>query len=90
LETARLFKALNHDLRYRLVDEMLSSGKMSFTELSKKTDISKTSLAYHLQILVLSGLLEKTFERNGAEYAFYSVSQLALDLFTQLDLISES
>ena len=90
LETARIFKALDHDVRYQIVSEILSKEKMSFTELSKLIDATRTSLAYHLQILVNSGLLEKTLERNGVEYSFYSITDLALILFSQLQLLKES
>jgi len=90
LETARLFKALDHDVRYRIVSELLSNEKMRFTDLSKMIRTTKTGLAYHLQILVNAGLLKKALERDGVEYAFYSITDLALNLFSQLHLLKES
>ena len=84
-----MFQALNHDVRYQLVDELVKVNKMSFTELSNVTKISKTALAYHLQILVIAGLVEKKLERIGNEYAFYSITDKATDLFSQLDLLVE-
>lgn len=90
LETARIFKALDHEVRYQIVSEILATEKMNFTELSKLIDATRTSLAYHIQILVNSGLLEKTLERNGVEYSFYSITDLALNLFSQLQLLKDS
>ena len=90
LETARIFKALDHDVRYQIVSELWSKEKTSFTDLTKMISSTRTSLDYHLQILVNTGLLKKTLERNGVEYSFYSITDLALNLFSQLQLLKES
>ena len=85
-ELAKKFKALDHDTRYRIVSFLLENGESKFKDVSTEVTESKAAIAYHLDILVNSGLLEKRYEREGREYSHYRVSDDAVELFSKLGL----
>jgi len=83
---AKKLKALDHDTRYKIMSFLLENGESGFKGIASEVGESKTSVSYHLDILVNSGLLEKRYERKGREYSHFRVSGEAVELFSKLGL----
>ncbi len=88
-DLARKLKALDHDTRYKIIDHLLSNGESSFTDITDTIEETKTATVYHLEVLVNAGLLAARYMREGREYAHYSVTDDAKNLFSKLGLTSE-
>ena len=86
LEVARKLKALDHDIRFKIVQTLLDKGELSFTQLQEETGTAKTTLAYHVDVLTRAGVLGKRYEREGREYIRYSVAGETLELLSKLGL----
>ena len=67
--TAKVFKALGHPIRYKII-MFLFNGKKCVCELNDNVEFSQANLSQHLKILKDAGLV--TTERDGSKI-FYSL-----------------
>ena len=67
---SKVFRALSSDRRIEIL-ERLSSRKMSLTDLSRVLNLPKSTIKYHLTILIDAGLVES--KRYG-RWAYYELT----------------
>lgn len=81
-EAARLFKALGHPLRVRLVCGLLNEPKTQ-SQISRMLNIPQSSLAQHLAVLRRTGIVEGTRDK-GAELYLKVVDDRIPGIFSQV------
>lgn len=85
--TARLFRALGHPVRLRII-ELLGSGDRSVSELAAITGCSADTVSKHLQALASVHIVNRSQEGNFARYslresAFYRLVGFAFRTVTR-------
>lgn len=75
-ELKRAVAAVDSDLRWKIVELLLSHKELSYTELVKKLGIRKGSLTYHLNQLKKGAILENYAKEDFKTLydSYYSVS----------------
>ncbi|MEI6857312.1 metalloregulator ArsR/SmtB family transcription factor [Psychrilyobacter sp.] len=64
---ARIFKALGHPLRLKILKKLVS-GELCVCKLVDDTEFTQANLSQHLKILSNAGLIVKRKERNYSHY----------------------
>ena len=70
-QTKRIARALDHNLRYAIIEEFVKYGKKTVTELFEKLRIEQSVMSQHLAIMRRQGLL--TTERQG-KFIYYDIN----------------
>lgn len=89
----RMIKALDNHIRLLIVQFVLNSSPVSFTQIheylkEESGEISKGTLSYHLDLLLEGEVLSKTLERSkGREYSQYNVTDNTEKIFESLGLL---
>lgn len=92
----KLIKALNNPIRLTIVQFILNSSHVSFTQIHNYTkeehgELSKGTLSYHLDLLIEGDVLSKNLERGeGREYSNYDIKDDVVEKFKVLDLIEST
>lgn len=93
IELMRMIKVLNNHIRILIVQYVINSSPVSFTQIhnhlkGESGDISKGTLSYHLDLLVEGDVFVKKLERNeGRDYSQYEVTDNALQTLESLGLL---
>ena len=88
-----MMKALDNQIRVMIVQFILNSSPVSFTNIHEYLqkeggEISKGTLTYHLGLLIEGDILVKKLERGkGNEYSHYDIIEEAEQTLEDLDLI---
>ncbi len=85
-ETKRAVAAIDSDLRWKIVELLLSYKELSYTELLKKVGIPKGRLNYHLNQLKKGAILDN-YAREDFETlydSYYSISRFGHQFFQLL------
>lgn len=67
---ARRFKILSEPIRLQLLNQLLSSGPMSVTDLVKATEQQQANVSKHLNLMAREGILQR--RKNGLN-VFYEI-----------------
>jgi DNA-binding transcriptional ArsR family regulator len=79
--------ALDHPIRWHIVELIEDEGELSYTELLSRLRIRKGSLTHHLNRLMEGGLMDN-FSKNelGDSYhSYYSLSRFGQDFVNSLE-----
>jgi DNA-binding transcriptional ArsR family regulator len=95
VNVVRLLKALDNEIRLRIVELVLNSSPVSFSEIHEHLEeetgrsINKGTVSYHLGILLQSNVLSRELERGGDErfYSRYEVTHYAIEKIRALGLL---
>jgi predicted transcriptional regulator len=60
-----IYSALDNEDRLKIFFTIFNEPDISFNDISKKTDIDKSALAYHLGVLKREGLVEMECQKRG-------------------------
>lgn len=85
-EIKEAVSALNHDIRWRIVELIQEEETLAYTELLKKLNIQKGSLSHHLNRLMEAGILDNyAKEEFGGPYSsYYKLSRFGEDFVAGL------
>jgi len=91
----RLLKALDNSVRMKIVELVLNSSAVSFSEIHEHLEaetgrrINKGTMSYHLDILVQSNVLSRELERGGDDrsYSRYEITGYAIEKIKALGLL---
>lgn len=90
----RLLKALDNELRLKIVELVLNSSPVSFSAVHEHLEgetgrkINKGTVSYHLDILVQSNVLSRELERSDDRtYSRYEVTDYANEKIEALGLL---
>jgi len=80
-ELKNAISAINHNIRWRIVELIKENGRMAYTELYMRLGVRKGSLNYHLDALMESGLLDNYASKEfGSQYnSYYEFSRFGKD-----------
>jgi DNA-binding transcriptional ArsR family regulator len=67
-DAVRIFRALGHPTRYRIVRILLERGEAACSELNETLPLSAPALSHHFKVLEECGLME--VRREGAYHFF--------------------
>jgi hypothetical protein len=71
-EITKAIWALDHEIRWKIVERLLSDEALSYSELQSSVNASNGDLNYHLQILQRGALIQQfageSFERHNSFY----------------------
>lgn len=67
-DAVRIFRALGHPTRYRIVRMLLERGEVACSELNETLPLSAPALSHHFKVLEECGLME--VRREGAYHFF--------------------
>ena len=95
VNVVRLLKALDNEIRLKIVELVLNSSPVSFSEIHHQLEvktgrrINKGTLSYHLDILVQSNVLSRELERGGEDrdYSRYEITDYANEKIEVLRLL---
>lgn len=95
VNVVRLLKALDNDLRLKIVEFVINSSPVSFSEIYERLEketgrkINKGTVSYHLDILVQSNVLSRELERSGDDrsYSRYEITGYANEKIEVLGLL---
>lgn len=95
VNVVRLLKALDNELRLKIVELVLNSSPVSFSEIHEHLEaetgrrINKGTLSYHLDILTQSNVLNRELKRGGGDrdYSRYEITDYAIDKIEALGLL---
>ena len=68
---ANICKALANPLRIEIIN-LLNGGEMSFGDIQRQLDISKSNLSQHLSVMITNGLLEQRKEGTNSYFKLAS------------------
>jgi DNA-binding transcriptional ArsR family regulator len=60
-----IYSALDNEDRLKILFTIFNEPDISFNDISKKTDIDKSALAYHLGVLKRAGLVKMECQKRG-------------------------
>jgi len=81
--TAKLFFAMGHQRRLRILDLLTASrDPLTYEQIEIATCMSQGSLSHHLRLLSEVGLIERTIK---SKYSYYSPNRALLREFPQLE-----
>jgi ArsR family transcriptional regulator len=72
----RLFKALAHAQRFRMVEELAAAGELSCGQLAQKFDLAQPTVSHHLKLLLDAGIV---VARHQGPHHFLSIDGALLD-----------
>ncbi len=86
VEIKRAVTGLDHDERWRIVDMLLRQGEIRYAVLQRALEIKKGSLTYHLDQLMLAGLVDNYSREKfqGPYESWYSLSRFGIDIINNL------
>ena len=94
VNVVRLLKALDNELRLKIVELVMNSSPVSFSAIHERLEgetgrrINKGTVSYHLGILVQSNVLSREPERRGDRtYSRYEVTDYANEKIEALGLL---
>lgn len=95
VNVVRLLKALDNELRLKIVELVLNSSPVSFSAVHEHLEgetgrkINKGTVSYHLDILVQSNVLSRELERSSDDrtYSRYEVTDYANEKIEALGLL---
>lgn len=93
VELMKMMKALDNTIRRNIVEFVLNSSSVSFTDiydhLKGRIGLdSKGTLVYHLDILLEGNILSKKLERGeGRDYSKYDITGQAEKILEELELV---
>jgi DNA-binding transcriptional ArsR family regulator len=95
VEVIKFLKALDNEIRLKIVELIINSSPASFSTINEYLDrqtgkeINKGTLAYHLDILVQANVLHKKLERrpDDREYSQYDITEYAEEKLESLGLL---
>jgi DNA-binding transcriptional ArsR family regulator len=95
VNVVRLLKALDNELRLKIVELVLNSSPVSFSAVHEHLEgetgrkINKGTVSYHLDILVRSNVLSRELERSSEDktYSRYEVTDYANEKIEALGLL---
>jgi ArsR family transcriptional regulator len=76
-EAARLFHALGHEARVRLLLRLAEAGEESVTDLQASLGLSQPDISYHLRLLRAAGVVDS--RRDGHRVRYRLASPAAAD-----------
>ena len=62
-DNLRVFMALDHDKRLRILSYLADHGESSFDDLQKSLDMSQSYLGHHLKVLMNALLVDASWDR---------------------------
>ena len=79
-------KGLDNENRQKILLALLSHAKLSYADIQKTTDIKKTLVPNHLDVLIKNLLIEHFYEHKIGEkkYSYYQLSQYGKSLLENL------
>lgn len=84
-EVEIILKALSNQFRLGLLLFFLQQQKYSFSEIVDITEKSKSSIANHLKIMEIAGLIQNFYEKQEiTSYSFYSITKVGKSLISNL------
>jgi len=84
-EVEMILKALSNQFRLSLLLFFLNQTKFSFTEIVNFAEKSKSSIANHLKIMEIAGLIQNFYEkREITSYSFYNITNVGKSLISNL------
>ena len=94
INVVRLLRALDNELRLKIVELVLNSSPVSFSAIHEYLEgetgkkINKGTVSYHLDILVQSNVLSRELERgDDRTYSRYEVTDYANEKIESLGLL---
>ena len=85
-EVVKILKALSNQFRLSLLLFFLHQQKYSFTEIVDFSEKSKNSIANHLKIMEMAGLIQNFYEKqNTSSYSFYSITKVGKSVISNLN-----
>jgi len=94
VNVVRLLKALDNELRLKIVELVLNSSPVSFSAVHEHLEgemgrkINKGTVSYHLDILVQSNVLSRELKRgDDRAYSWYEVTGYANEKIEALGLL---
>jgi DNA-binding transcriptional ArsR family regulator len=70
-----IYSALDNEDRLKILFTIFNEPDIAFNDISKKTDIDKSSLAYHLGVLKRAGLVEMEYQKRGKKLTKYRITE---------------
>ena len=85
-DVVKILKALSNQFRLSLLLFFLQEQKYSFTEIVDFSEKSKNSIANHLKIMEIAGLIQNFYEKQDtSSYSFYSITNIGKSLISNLN-----
>jgi DNA-binding transcriptional ArsR family regulator len=70
-----IYSALDNEDRLKILFTIFNEPDISFNDISKKTDIDRSALAYHLGVLKRAGLVEMECQKRGKKLTKYRITE---------------
>ncbi len=85
-DVVKILKALSNQFRLSLLLFFLQEQKYSFTEIVGFSEKSKNSIANHLKMMEIAGLIQNFYEKqDSSSYSFYSITNIGKSLISNLN-----
>ncbi len=85
-------KGLEDDTRIGIIVAFLKHGRMTFSQMEKRFNMSASSLTNHLKILTQASLIQNYYEKSADnKYSFYDLTEFCQSLLKSLyEVVSTS
>jgi predicted transcriptional regulator len=84
-ELSQAIEGLDSPVRLRIVEALLDSTKLSYSEIRNLMALENNDLTYHLRILVKSGLVRQFAQESFERYrSYYDLSPFAWSLLQNM------
>ena len=81
-DLSKFFKALAHPARLAIIELLLENKRMNGTQLKTHIELSQSTIAEHLRVLVDSSILFVNVESNETYYHVQKIAMKQLPLYT--------
>ena len=72
----RVYRALDNKVRLKALKAISEEPGMSFNSISRKANVERGLLAYHLGVLKAAGLVDVRYRRTSKKTSEYNLTQL--------------
>ena len=88
-EISRALDALGQEKRREIIKLIINKKKISFSELVDNTNLSSSTISFHLKELMKASLINNYYtkpENPGGKYSFYEITEFGKDFCNALDI----
>jgi predicted transcriptional regulator len=80
----RLYRALDSEARLKALKAISEKPNTSFNEVSRKVEVERGLLAYHLGVLKAAGIISVDYQRRSKETSKYKLTKTGEELLQEV------
>lgn len=80
----KVYRALDNEVRLKALKAIADNPGISFNRISRKVEVERGLLAYHLGVLKAAGVVDANYGRRSKETSRYELTQMGKERLQEL------